>query len=97
MDVYSRKIVGWTIQDNQSADHAADLIEQACIDEGIERHQITLHSDNGSPMKSSTMLAKLEMLGVTPSFSRPSVSDDNPFSEALFRTVKYHPHLPYDG
>jgi len=94
MDVYSRKIVGWTIQYNQSADHAADLIQQACLDEGIERNQVVLHSDNGSPMKGATMLAKLETLGIVPSFSRPSVSDDNPFSEALFKTVKYHPTFP---
>jgi transposase InsO family protein len=94
MDIYSRKIVGWTIQSNQSADHAADLIQQACLDEGVERNQIVLHSDNGSPMKGATMLAKLEALGIVPSFSRPSVSDDNPFSEALFKTVKYHPTFP---
>ena len=94
MDVYSRKIVGWTIQHNQSADHAANLIQQSCLDEDIQRNQITLHSDNGSPMKAATMLAKLESLGVAPSFSRPSVSDDNPFSEALFKTVKYHPTFP---
>ena len=84
MDVYSRKIVGWTVQHNQLAEHSADLIEQACMDEGVERNQVVLHSDNGSPMKAATMLAKLESLGVAPSFSRPSVSDDNPFSEALF-------------
>ena len=94
MDVYSRKIVGWTIQHEQSARHAANLIQQACLDESIEREQIILHSDNGSPMKGATMLAKLEILGVIPSFSRPSVSDDNPFSEALFKTVKYHPTFP---
>jgi transposase InsO family protein len=94
MDIYSRKIVGWTVQQEQSAEHAANLIQQACLDEGIERHQITLHADNGSPMKGATMLAKLEMLGIVPSFSRPSVSDDNPFSEALFKTVKYHPTFP---
>ena len=94
MDVYSRKIVGWTVQHNQLAEHSADLIEQACMDEGVERNQVVLHSDNGSPMKAATMLAKLESLGVAPSFSRPSVSDDNPFSEALFKTVKYHPTFP---
>lgn len=93
MDIYSRKIVGWTIQHDQTSDHAAALIDQACLDEGIDRHQIILHSDNGSPMKGATMLAKLEMLGIVPSFSRPSVSDDNEFSEALFKTVKYHPRF----
>jgi putative transposase len=94
MDVYSRKIVGWSIHHEQSAEHAAYLIKQSCLDEGIERKQITLHSDNGTPMKGSTMLAMLEALGVTPSFSRPSVSDDNPFSEALFKTLKYRPNFP---
>jgi putative transposase len=94
MDVYSRKIVGWSIHHEQSADHAAHLIKQSCFDEGIERNQVTLHSDNGTPMKGSTMLAMLETLGVTPSFSRPSVSDDNPFSEALFKTLKYRPNFP---
>ena len=94
MDVYSRKIVGWTIQFEQTAVLAADLIQQACIDEGIARNQIVLHADNGSPMKGATMLAMLETLGVVPSFSRPSVSDDNPFSEALFKTLKYRPNFP---
>lgn len=94
MDVYSRKIIAWTIQDEQSANYAADLIQQACLQENIQRDQIVLHSDNGSPMKGATMLAKLETLGVMPSFSRPSVSDDNPFSEALFKTLKYHPRFP---
>jgi len=94
MDVYSRKIVGWSIHYEQSSDHAADLIQQTCIDEGIKQDQIVLHSDNGSPMKGATMLVMLEKLGVVPSFSRPSISDDNPFSEALFKTLKYHPTFP---
>jgi len=88
MDVYSTKLLGWSIHHEQSADHAADLIKQSCIDESFERNHVTLHSDNGSPMKGSTMLAMLEILGVIPSFSRPSVSDDNPFCEALFKTFK---------
>ena len=94
MDIYRRKIVGWTIQSTQNASHAAHLIQQACLDEGIEEHQLVLHSDNGSPMKGSTMIVMLEKLGVVPSFSRPSVSDDNPFSESLFKTLKYHPSFP---
>jgi len=94
IDIYSRKIVGWSVHDEQRSEHAANLIRQACIDEKIEREQLTLHSDNGKPMKGSTMLTMLEKLGVAPSFSRPSVSDDNPFSEALFKTVKYHPAFP---
>jgi len=95
MDIYSRKIVGWSIHETESASRAACLIEQACHDEKILRDQLVLHSDNGSPMKGITMIAMLEKLGILPSFSRPSVSDDNPYSEALFRTVKYHPTFPF--
>ena len=94
VDICSRKIVGWSIHDVQTAELASTLIKQACIDETIAAEQLTLHSDNGSPMKGATMLATLQGLGVMPSFSRPSVSDDNPFSEALFKTVKYHPDFP---
>jgi putative transposase len=94
IDVFSRKIVGWSINHAQESGHAANLIYQACLDENINQDQLVLHSDNGKPMKGATMLAMLEKLGVVPSFSRPSVSDDNPFSEALFRTVKYHPTFP---
>jgi putative transposase len=94
VDVYSRKIVGFSVHDRESSEYAANLITQACSDEGVSREQLVLHSDNGAPMKGSTMLATLEKLGVIPSFSRPSVSDDNPYSEALFRTVKYHPTFP---
>lgn len=93
MDIYSRKIVGWSIHEVQSAEHGAKLIKQAHLDEGVP-HGVVLHSDNGGPMKGLTMLAMLETLGVVPSFSRPSVSDDNPYSEALFKTLKYHPTFP---
>jgi len=91
MDVWSRKIVGWRIYSMESPEHAAALITTACVAEAIEREQLILHSDNGGPMKGSTMLATLQRLGVVPSFSRPRVSDDNPFSESLFRTMKYRP------
>lgn len=94
MDIYSRKIVGWSVHDCESAEHASQLIKQACLDENVKKEQLVLHSDNGSPMKGLTMLAMLDKLGVIPSFSRPSVSDDNPYSEALFRTLKYHPDFP---
>ncbi len=94
MDIYSRKIVGWSIHESESSKQASQLILQCCLDEDIKKDQITLHSDNGKPMKGMTMLAMLETLGVIPSFSRPSVSDDNPFSESLFRTLKYHPSFP---
>jgi putative transposase len=94
VDVFSRKIVGFSVYEQESANHASSLITQACLDENIMRDQIVLHSDNGGPMKGATMLATLERLGVLPSFSRPSVSDDNPYSESLFRTLKYHPTFP---
>jgi transposase InsO family protein len=94
MDVYSRKIVGWQIYEQESSALAADLMTDICQHEGIARDQVTLHSDNGSPMKGATLLATLQQLGVAPSFSRPSVSNDNPYSEALFRTLKYRPYYP---
>jgi putative transposase len=94
MDVYSRKIVGWQVHDNESSALAADLMTDICKREGIKRGQVTLHSDNGSPMKGATMLATLQELGVMPSLSRPSVSNDNPYSESLFRTLKYRPEYP---
>ena len=95
-DIFSRMIVGWTIEEVESADHAARLIDRACQEQGIARGSLALHSDNGAPMKGATMLATLERLGVLPSLSRPSVSDDNPYSESLFKTLKYRPSYP-DG
>ena len=94
MDIYSRKIVGWQIYDRESSEYASDVLEATCLNEGIKKNQIILHSDNGSPMKGATMLVTLQRLGVIPSFSRPSVSNDNPYSEALFRTLKYTPMYP---
>lgn len=89
LDVYSRKIVGWQIYSEESAANAADMLADICVRERIAPGQITLHSDNGSPMKGATMLAKLQSLGVMPSLSRPAVSNDNPYSEAAFKTLKY--------
>ena len=94
VDIFSRKIVGWSVHDRERSEIAASFITQAYSDENILPGQVVLHSDNGGPMKGITLLATLENLGVLPSFSRPSVSDDNPYSEALFRTVKYHPSFP---
>ena len=90
----SRKAVACQVYEYESGDLAADLITDACRREKIQKNQVTLHSDNGSPMKSATMLAKLQDLGVMPSFSRPSISNDNPYSESLFRTLKYRPEYP---
>lgn len=96
MDVFSRLIVEWVVEEVESAEHSAPLISRACHSQGVARDQLTLHSDNGGPMKGATMLATLQKLHVAPSFSRPSVSDDNPFSESLFKTLKYRPSFP-DG
>ncbi len=94
MDIYSRKIVGWEVYETESAEQAALVFRKANLRERIAGKSITLHSDNGSPMKGATMLSTLQKLGVMPSFSRPSVSNDNPYSEALFKTLKYHPEFP---
>lgn len=94
MDVYSRKIVGWEVLETESAEQAAQVFRKAHLREGIRAESLVLHSDNGSPMKGATMLSTLQRLGVMPSFSRPSVSDDNPYSESLFKTLKYHPGFP---
>lgn len=94
LDVFSRKIVGWEVYASESAEQAAEVFAKAHLREGLAGQALVLHSDNGSPMKGATMLATLQRLGVMPSFSRPSVSDDNPYSEALFKTLKYHPGYP---
>lgn len=94
VDVWSRKIIAWSVRDVESMDYAADLVCIAARSEGIEIDQVVLHSDNGGPMKGATMLATLQSLGITASFSRPSVSNDNPYSESLFRTLKYRPEYP---
>lgn len=94
VDVFSRKIVGWDVQDRESQDLAAALIAATAESEGVDQDQLVLHSDNGGPMKGATMLATLQSLGIVASFSRPSTSNDNPFSEALFRTMKNRPEYP---
>jgi len=93
-DIFSRMIVGWAVEEVQSTEHSARLIDWACQEHGIARGQLTLHADNGAPVKGATLLATLERLGVVPSFSRPRVSDDNPYSESLFKTLKYRPSYP---
>jgi putative transposase len=97
-DVWSRKILGWEVHDVESSDLAAALIERIRR-EHPEKNLAgwILHSDNGAPMKGATMLATLQRLGVVASFSRPRVSDDNPFIEALFRTLKYWPEYSVSG
>lgn len=97
VDIFSRKIVGWEVHERESADLAAVLIRQAVLAEGCIGNPLVLHADNGSPMKGATMKVTMEKLGITASYSRPRVSNDNPFSEALFRTCKYRPSWPTKG
>jgi transposase InsO family protein len=99
MDVYSRKIVGFEVHDSDDADHAAHLVKRTALAEGIHAMAAkpVLHGDNGSTLKATTVLAMLYWLGVTPSYSRPRVSDDNAFVESLFRTAKYRPEFPDKG
>lgn len=94
LDIWSRKIVAWEIHEEETAEIAAGLIDRAAAIEGIAPGTLVLHSDNGSPMKGSTMLAKLEALGVATSFSRPRTSNDNAYSESAFKTLKYRPEYP---
>jgi transposase InsO family protein len=97
-DVWSRKILDWEVHDVECNELAATLVERIRRENpGVDLRGWVLHSDNGGPMKGATMLATLQRLGVVPSFSRPSVSNDNPFSESLFRTMKYVPEYPRDG
>ena len=93
-DVFSRKIVGFDVFDEQSAEHASEVVSAAYRTENIGAGEVTLHADNGGPMKGSMMLATLQNLGIATSFSRPSVSNDNPYSESMFRTLKYCPQYP---
>ena len=94
VDVFSRKIVGWQVFDCESAELASQLLIDICQRQGVSPGQITVHSDNGAPMKGETMLATMQRLGVAHTRSRPAVSNDNPYSESLFKTLKYRPDLP---
>src|SRR5260370_6786807 len=94
LDVFSRRIVAHEVHEAESAELAWLLIRRGRLAEGLPGRPLVLHSDNGSPMKGATMLATLENLGVVASFSRPRVSNDNPYAESLFRTCKYRPDYP---
>lgn len=94
VDVWSRKIVGFEVHTEESMELSSKLIAGICAEMRVDGTKLVLHSDNGGPMKGATMLTTLQQLGVIPSFSRPHVSDDNPYSEALFRTLKYRPEYP---
>jgi transposase InsO family protein len=97
LDIYSRKIVGHEVWLNESSEHAKTLVKRALLSEDVKGEPLVLHSDNGSPMKGATFLATLEKLGVQSSFSRPRVSNDNAYSESLFKTMKYAPIYPKNG
>ena len=94
LDIFSRYAVGWMVADRENSALASRLIEETCTKQGVEPKILTLHSDRGSPMTSKCTAQLLADLGVTRSLSRPQVSDDNPFSEAQFKTLKYHPGFP---
>ncbi len=94
LDVYSRYVVGWMIAERETAELAEAFIAETCAREGIAPDQLTLHADRGSAMTAKCVAQLLADLGVAKTHSRPHVSDDNPFSEAHFKTVKYHPSCP---
>ena len=86
--------MGWEVHERESAELSSRLLVEICKNEGVKPDEVTLHSDNGGPMKGATMLVTMQKLGVMPSFSRPSVSNDNPYSESMFKTLKYCPQFP---
>ena len=96
-DIYSRKIIAAEIFTSESGENAAELLQRAVWNEKCSSRNIVLHSDNGGPMRSYTLLAKMYARGVLSSYSRPRVSNDNPYSESLFRTLKYRPWWPENG
>jgi transposase InsO family protein len=99
LDLYSRKIVGFEVHATDQAEHAVRLVRRTALAEGVHAsvQRPVLHGDNGASLKATTVLAMLHWLGIAPSHSRPRVSDDNAFAEALFRTAKYRPGFPSAG
>lgn len=98
-DLFSRKIVGWEVWEKESGKYASDLIRRTTLHEKtmLKKDVLVLHSDNGSPMKAATMLETLYSLGIIPSNSRPRVSNDNPYAESVFKTLKYRPNYQPKG
>ncbi|PMH37960.1 integrase, partial [Vibrio sp. 10N.286.49.B3] len=96
-DIYSRKVVGYDVYDRECGEIASQLLQRTLMREQCFNQALVLHSDNGAPMKSLTFKAKMEELGVISSYSRPRVSDDNPYVESLFRTLKYVPSWSSKG
>lgn len=99
MDLHSRKIVAHETWEAENAEHSKELLRRASLSENIAASSspVILHGDNGSPLKAGTVIALMQFLGITPSHSRPRVSNDNAFAEAIMRTAKYHPTLPPQG
>jgi putative transposase len=94
LDIFSRYVVGWMVAEGESATLAQRLIEATCDKQAIEPGQLTIHADRGTAMTSKSVALLMADLGVTRTHSRPHVSDDNPYSEAQFKTMKYHPTFP---
>lgn len=94
LDVFSRYVVGWMVAQRECATLAARLIRESCEKQGIDENQLTIHADRGSSMKSKLVAQLLADLGVTKTHSRPHVSNDNPYSESQFKTMKYRPEFP---
>jgi putative transposase len=94
MDIFSRYVVGWMLADKENATLAARLIEETMAKQHVEPGEITLHADRGAPMRSKLLAELLSKLDAVRSFSRPHTSNDNPFSESAFKTLKYHPTFP---
>lgn len=94
LDIFSRCVVGWMLAHRESAKLAQTLIAQSCANQNIEQGQLTIHADRGTSMKSKPVALLLSDMGVTKTHSRPHVSNDNPFSESQFKTMKYRPEFP---
>ena len=94
LDIFSRYVVGWMLAQRESDDLAERLIRETVVKERVVRNQLTIHSDRGPAMRSQTVAQLLATLGITKSHSRPHVSNDNPFSESQFKTLKYRPAFP---
>jgi len=97
VDIFSRLIINWEIHEEELQKHAQDLVKKAVFKHGVFNAPLVLHSDNGSPMKAQDFQNLLSRLGITKSYSRPRVSNDNPFSESLFKTLKYTKDFPNKG
>ena len=97
VDIWSRKIVGWEVNEVETGELAAELVARAALAERCANTALVLHADNGGPQRSSTLRTTLDRLGIRPSFSRPRVSDDNAYIESLFRTAKYRQGFPVHG